>query len=65
MDHLKPNTKTSMKKSLLVFTQMGEPSTTVLLDLLITLWNLCHLELQVGGMCKEHGAKGTEFATFN
>ena len=35
---------------------------TVLLLLLITLQNMRHLELQVGGMCKERGATGTSEA---
>jgi hypothetical protein len=35
----------SMKKSLVVFTEMGAPSMAVLLHLLITLRNMCHLEL--------------------
>ena len=48
----------SMKKSLLIL-QRWEPSMTVLLLLLITLQNMRHLELQVGGMCKERGATGT------
>ena len=35
----------SMKKSVVVFTEMGAPSMAVLLHLLITLRNMCHLEL--------------------
>jgi hypothetical protein len=35
----------SMKKSVVVFTEMGAPSMAVLLHLVITLRNMCHLEL--------------------
>jgi hypothetical protein len=34
--------------------------TCMYMNLLITLRSMCHLELRVGGMCKEHGATGIE-----
>ena len=43
------------------FLQKWVPSMPVLLNLLITLRNM---ELQVGGVCKEHGAAGTSTRAF-
>jgi len=60
--HLKPNPNPWGRVGW--FSQKWVPSTPVLLNLLITLRNKCHLEFQVGGMCKEHGAAGTSTRAF-
>ena len=57
----------SMKKSLLIFTEMGaiNDGLASFIEHIAEHASARIYKLQVGGMCKEHGAKGTEFATFN